>query len=110
MRRIITLLLPKIKDAYLLSAEKPHFTHEVEDVTALIGDIASLHCEVRGMPPPEISWFRQDANMPGGRTEPIDGGLRIKDVRPEDEGMYFCQASNDLGSIRAGARLTVYCK
>jgi len=91
-------------------SEKPGFTQEPEDVTILIGSTAEFTCDVRGMPLPEVSWYRQDANMPMGRFESIDGSLRIKDVRPEDEGTYFCQASNDLGSIRASARLAVLCK
>lgn len=91
--------------------EKPYFSQQPEDVTVLVSEDASLLCDVRGMPPPEVSWFRQDSNMPsGGRTEPIDGGLKIKEARMEDEGIYFCQANNDLGSIRAAARLTVHCK
>jgi hypothetical protein len=79
-------------------------------VTTLVGNTAVFNCDVRGMPLPEVSWYRQDANMPMGRTESIDGGLRIKEVRPEDEGLYFCQAINDLGSIRASAKLTVLCE
>ncbi len=56
-----------------------------------MGDTATIHCNVGGVPLPEISWFRQDSNMPNGRTETIDGGLKIKDSRPEDEGLYYCQ-------------------
>jgi hypothetical protein len=90
--------------------EKPYFSQEPEDVTVLVGDTATLQCHVRGMPPPEVKWYRQDSNMPAGRTELIDGVLRIKDSQPEDEGLYFCEASNDLGSVRAAARLTLHCK
>ncbi|XP_035715206.1 roundabout homolog 2 isoform X2 [Folsomia candida] len=91
--------------------QKPYFSQQPEDVTVLVSEDASLLCDVRGMPPPEVSWFRQDSNMPsGGRTEPIDGGLKIKEARMEDEGIYFCQANNDLGSIRAAARLTVHSR
>ena len=46
----------------------------------------------------------------GGRAERMKGGLRITDVRPEDQGLYFCQANNDLGSVRASAHLSVYCE
>lgn len=96
---------------FSLVSEKPYFSQEPEDSIVLVGDTASFQCEVRGMPQPEVNWYRQDTNMPaGGRAEPIDGGLRIRDARLEDEGLYFCQANNELGSVRAAARLSVYCK
>ncbi|CAG7832052.1 unnamed protein product [Allacma fusca] len=90
--------------------QKPYFTREPEDVTVLVGDAATFYCQVEGMPEPEVQWYRQDAGMPNGRADRIDGGLRIKDTRPEDEGLYFCQASNDLGSVRASALLSVHSR
>jgi hypothetical protein len=48
--------------------------------------------------------------MPKDREDRIVGGLKIRDARPEDEGLYFCQSSNELGSVRASALLSVHCK
>ena len=38
------------------------------------------------------------------------GALILKDVRPEDEGLYSCEARNLLGSVNASAKLIVQCK
>jgi len=79
-------------------------------VTVLVGESAIFNCGVDGIPTPSIDWYRQDAQMPKDRAERIVGGLKIRDARPEDEGLYFCQSSNELGSVRASASLSVHCK
>jgi len=79
-------------------------------VSILVGESAIFNCDVDGIPTPSIDWYRQDAQMPKDRAERIVGGLKIRDARPEDEGLYFCQSSNELGSVRASASLSVHCK
>lgn len=79
-------------------------------MTVMVGESAIFNCAVDGIPTPSMDWYRQDAQMPKDRAERIVGGLKIRDARLEDKGLYFCQSSNELGSIRASARLTVYCK
>ena len=34
-------------------------------------------------------------------------GLRISNAHPSDQGLYVCEASNAMGRVSAGARLTV---
>jgi len=94
----------------LLFTEKPYFKEEPQDITVHLGDSAIFHCDVDGMPTPTIDWYRQDAQMPKDRADRIVGGLKIRDARPEDEGLYFCQSSNELGSVRASALLSVHGK
>jgi len=38
------------------------------------------------------------------------GALIIKNVGPEDDGVYSCKAKNLMGSVNATAKLTVQCK
>lgn len=49
--------------------------------------------------------------MPVGRARILeDKSLGIMNVEPSDEGVYICDAQNDVGSISARATLTVHCK
>ena len=38
------------------------------------------------------------------------GTLIVKDVGPEDDGVYSCRAENLLGQVNASAKVTVQCK
>ena len=71
-------------------------------------DVASLLCEVRGNPVPQITWLKENTSLPADkRIVQSRGGLMIKDVTSKDGGVYTCIASNILGLIKKSATLTV---
>lgn len=94
---------------FCMCLEKPYFKSKPKDITVLVGDSARFDCEVDGMPIPAVRWYRQDAQMPKSH-EQVNNSLRIKEAKQEDEGLYFCQVENTVGTIRASALLSVHCK
>ena len=72
---------------------------------------AIMKCTTVGNPPPKVTWSKQNSLLPVGRhVVESSGALIVKDVRPEDDGVYSCRAENFLGSVNTTAKLTVQCK
>ena len=70
--------------------------------------IASLQCEVKGNPVPQVTWLKQNSSLP--THKPImqsRGGLMIRDVTSQGGGVYTCRARNILGVVTSSATLTV---
>ncbi|XP_077427620.1 secreted immunoglobulin domain 4 [Vanacampus margaritifer] len=67
-----------------------------------IGDRVSMQCRATGRPRPKLSWRRQGSSLPLP-SEEIDGVNTIQwsVVRPEDAGVYVCQAENNVGVTEA---------
>ena len=63
-------------------------------VFAATGDTLALNCSAIGDPQPVISWKRQGAVLPVGRTRRIDNKLIIRDLKEEDAGIYICVATS----------------
>ena len=74
-------------------------------------DVASFQCKPRGNPKPQITWLKQNSSLPANkRIVQSRGTLMIRDVTPQDGGMYTCQAENLLGVVTSSAILTVQGK
>ena len=70
--------------------------------------IATLQCEVKGNPQPQVKWLKQNSSLLADkRIVQSRGGLIIKDVTSQDGGLYTCKARNILGVITSSAALTV---
>ena len=70
--------------------------------------IASLQCEVKGNPTPQVTWLRHNSSLLADkRIVQSSGGLIIKDVTSQDGGLYTCRARNLVGVITSSASLTV---
>ena len=62
---------------------------------AVLGGTLTLNCSATGDPQPVISWKRQGAQLPVGRShQQINGALVIRDIRKEDAGNYICVAKS----------------
>ena len=73
--------------------------------------IASLQCEVKGNPKPQVTWLKQNSTLRADkRIVQSRGGLMITDVTSQDGGMYTCEAKNILGVMTSSATLTVQGK
>ena len=63
-------------------------------VVAATGDTLTLNCSATGDPEPVISWKRQGAALPVGRSHRKNDALIIRDFRVEDAGVYICVATS----------------
>ena len=93
------------------SISAPFFMEAPSEKTVKEGQTAILKCTVDGYPQPRVTWSRERTTLPLRRyvTGPSKA-LILKDVKPEDTGIYSCSAENLLGSANASAQLTVQCK
>ena len=93
------------------SISAPFFIEPPSEKTVKEGQTAILKCTVDGYPQPRVRWSRERTTLPLRRyvTGPSKA-LILKDVKPEDTGIYSCSAENLLGSANASAQLTVQCK
>ena len=70
--------------------------------------IASLQCEVKGNPIPQITWLKENSRLlTDKRIVQTRGGLMIRDATSQDGGVYTCKARNILGVVTSTATLTV---
>ena len=58
------------------------------------GDTLTLNCSATGDPQPVISWKRQGAALPVGRSHRKKDALVIRDFRAGDAGIYICVATS----------------
>ena len=59
-----------------------------------IGTTLTLNCSATGDPRPVISWKRQGATLPVGRSHRTNDALVIRDLKEEDAGIYICVATS----------------
>lgn len=105
---------------------RPFFHKEPQDAIVLADGSVRFECVAGGEPPPRVVWRRQDNTkhddgsakhgdgaqlglLPLTRAQILDDkSLRIDRVLPEDEGVYVCEAENDVGAVSSRATLTVH--
>ena len=63
-------------------------------VFAHIGNTLTLNCSATADPLPVISWKRQEATLPLGRSHRTNDALIIRDFRAGDAGIYICVATS----------------
>ena len=92
--------------------EKPFFRIQPENVSAFAEDInIELECEAGGSPLPTVQWFKESGHIPEGSEVTEAGNLKIYRVLSEDEGNFWCTATNSEGFISSRfAKLTIFGK
>jgi len=63
-------------------------------VFAATGYTLTLNCTATGDPRPVISWKRQGAALPVGRSHRTNDALVLRDLKKEDAGIYVCVATS----------------
>ncbi|XP_047380794.1 hemicentin-2 [Sciurus carolinensis] len=86
-------------------------SNETGEVAVMEGHPVQFLCEPRGVPTPNITWFKDGALLPPS-TEVVytRGGrqLQLERAQDADAGVYTCKASNPVGATEKSTRLQVY--
>ncbi|VDM84406.1 unnamed protein product [Strongylus vulgaris] len=92
----------------------PSVKKQLDDIVAHVGDlIATLTCEIEGMPLPRIIWYKdgQELAVPSIKFDSqfTDGSaeLTVKNLEQSDAGKYRCHAANQLGTVSTEAKVVV---
>ncbi|KAK1173411.1 triple functional domain protein-like isoform X2 [Acipenser oxyrinchus oxyrinchus] len=92
----------------------PELLSPLSDVTCENGECVTLRCKVCGRPKATVTWKGPDQNTLSSDghysiaySESGEATLRIVGVSTEDDGMYTCTATNDVGSVSSVASLRV---
>ncbi|KAM4664899.1 vascular endothelial growth factor receptor kdr-like [Discoglossus pictus] len=96
---------------HLVVLEKvaPQVVQELADFIVNSSSTLYLECRVNGTPTPSIIWMKNGYVMKpaSGITFLYNNSLIIERVKKEDEGLYECQAANEIGQISTSAFITI---
>ncbi|XP_061289826.1 hemicentin-2 isoform X2 [Bos javanicus] len=86
-------------------------SNETSEVAVMEGHPVWFLCEARGVPTPDITWFKDgDPLVPSTEVVYTRGGrqLQLERAQGSDAGTYSCKASNAVGVVEKTTRLEVY--
>ncbi|ESO02132.1 hypothetical protein HELRODRAFT_65392 [Helobdella robusta] len=96
-------------ESKLILKEGPKILLGPDSLQLKQGSDARFSCQVIGDPEPVIEWSKVPGIMPKTRLSILeDKSLVLKQLKPSDEGIYTCKASNQFGVAMAEANLTVF--
>ncbi|XP_023672749.2 protein sidekick-2 isoform X2 [Paramormyrops kingsleyae] len=98
--------------AYLHVHEPPQFVKEPErHITAEMEKVVDIPCQARGVPQPEIAWYKDAAPISPVKTPRYrvlaGGSLQVNGLLPDDTGMFQCFARNPAGEVQTNTYLAV---
>uniref|UniRef100_A0A3P9LF58 Ig-like domain-containing protein n=1 Tax=Oryzias latipes TaxID=8090 RepID=A0A3P9LF58_ORYLA len=99
----------------------PTFVKCLHDVSTMKGQLVVLECRLRGTPPLQVMWYREEKPILDSedfrilRKKASSASvpeelctLVITEAFPEDSGLFKCVALNSFGSVSCSATLDVY--
>ncbi|XP_017278644.1 palladin [Kryptolebias marmoratus] len=99
----------------------PTFVKCLHDVSAVKGQLVVLECRLRGTPPLQVMWYREDEQILDSddfrilRKKASSASvpeelctLVITEAFPEDSGLFKCVVLNSFGTVSCSAMLEVY--
>lgn len=102
--------------AYLTVRSPPTFTIEPpSSISVKLGSNVIVDCQAFGEPLPVVDWKKEridmTANEINDRIEILqNSSLLIVAAQPSDAGVYYCVASNNLGSVLKDVKIIIQGK
>uniref|UniRef100_A0A3Q2D9Q0 receptor protein-tyrosine kinase n=1 Tax=Cyprinodon variegatus TaxID=28743 RepID=A0A3Q2D9Q0_CYPVA len=90
--------------------QPPVLLSNLTDCTVNASSSVTLSCESRGVPPPKITWYKDERVLLQGSGIIVsagDGTLHIDRITVDDQGLYTCLATNERGSAESSAYIRV---
>ena len=84
---------------YAGSSELPTVRIEPRFQTVTEGDPVEFRCIASGNPQPEMRWYGGQGGVISPESSFVDGYFRIPSAKRSDEAEYFCEASNEAGTV-----------
>ena len=92
--------------SYLNVIDRPNITEISRNLALNESNDVTLSCNATGKPSPNFMWSR-----PGNKDKKYPGSvLPLKNISREQDGEYWCTATNRVGNATASVRVTVNCK
>ncbi|XP_075904122.1 palladin isoform X2 [Nelusetta ayraudi] len=111
---------PIYSQQYSGNGAPPAFVKGLHDVAAVKGQLVVLECRLRGTPPLQVMWYREDEQVldsddfrilrkkASSVSVPEElCTLVITEAFPEDSGLFKCVALNSFGTVSCSAVLQV---
>ena len=103
------MFLHELTRAILLVVAPPKIFGLPNLITKLEGSTVSLRCLAKGFPYIDYKWIKQEPSKQLTRT--VSGAsLVLTNVTENDEGVYTCVASNDVGNNSFDVQFNVQSK
>ncbi|XP_042349690.1 myopalladin isoform X2 [Plectropomus leopardus] len=112
---------PLYNQQYSGNGVPPTFVKCLHDVSTVNGQLVVLECRLRGTPPLQVLWYREDEQVLDSddfrilRKKASSASvpeelctLVITEAFPEDSGLFKCVAHNPFGTVSCSAMLEVY--
>ncbi|XP_071313881.1 palladin isoform X2 [Trachinotus anak] len=112
---------PIYNQQYSGNGVAPTFVKCLHDVSTVKGQLVVLECRLRGTPPLQVMWYREDEKILDSddfrilRKKASSASvpeelctLVITEAFPEDSGLFKCVAHNTFGTVSCSAILEVY--
>ncbi|XP_028301363.1 hemicentin-1 isoform X2 [Gouania willdenowi] len=106
----------KMEKNYNLNVWVPPSIRGSEDIsplTVIEGSLISLVCESSGIPPPSLTWKKDDSELKvNQRVRILSGGrqLQISSAEKTDAASYTCTATSEAGTTSKEYNLQVYVR
>ncbi|KAK5925505.1 hypothetical protein CgunFtcFv8_018023 [Champsocephalus gunnari] len=112
---------PILNQQYSGTGVAPTFVKGLHDVSTVNGQLVVLECRLRGTPPLQVMWYREDEQVLDSddfrilRKKASSASvpeelctLVITEAFPEDSGIFKCVVINPFGTVSCSAILEVY--
>lgn len=89
----------------------PEILEPLEHLVVGFETDATFTCKIHAVPEPEVKWYKNGKELTKARYEPTvtetHASLTIRSCDEDDQGQYECVVTNNFGSARTSASLTV---